>query len=264
MYRARFAITFWKIPKSTDGATRAKTPPKSPVLIHLRLYSCIRNPGQLGGQLELAVPGYSRKNSTCICKNLQVRVEFFLKITAVCHTSTSGTAVLQYLYLYLYLYLNFDTSKIPHVKIRHVKITCTCTSTWPVLTHLYTGTVTRNVVIYRVSVWMPQAPSIWAMIRCGPGDEAAAPAKMAPRSPCPAATGSRPLASRFGRLRAWGSAGHFARPGGACDTCCRAVLLQYCLVSWKTAVEKFNQPKTQRLLNLVYYCFFLWTLTRVR
>ena len=34
---------------------------------------------------------------------------------------------------------------------------------------------------------MPQAPSIWAMIRCGPGGETAAPAKMAPRSPCPAA-----------------------------------------------------------------------------
>ena len=65
---------------------------------------------------------------------------------------------------------------------------------------------------------MPQARSIWAMIRCGPGGETAAPAKMAPRSPCPAAAGSRPSASRFGRLRAWGSAGHFARPGGAYDT----------------------------------------------
>ena len=56
------------------------------------------------------------------------------------------------------------------------------------------------------------------MIRRGPGGETAAPAKMAPRS--------RPgrfaplTACRFDRLRAWGSAGHFARPGGACDTCC--------------------------------------------
>ena len=31
--------------------------------------------------------------------------------------------------------------------------------------------------------WMPQARSIWAMIRCGPGGETVAPAKMAPRSP---------------------------------------------------------------------------------
>jgi hypothetical protein len=71
---------------------------------------------------------------------------------------------------------------------------------------------------------MPQAQSIWAMIRCGPGGETAAPAKMAPRSACPAAAGSRHLASRFGRLRAWGSAGHFARPGGACNTCRTRVL----------------------------------------
>jgi hypothetical protein len=69
---------------------------------------------------------------------------------------------------------------------------------------------------------MPQARSIWAMIRRGPGGETAAPAKMAPRSPYPAVAGSRPSVSRFGRLRAWGSAGHFARPGGACDTCCTA------------------------------------------
>jgi hypothetical protein len=43
MYRTRFAITFWKILKSTDGATRAKTPPKSPVLIyvHLRLLTVL-------------------------------------------------------------------------------------------------------------------------------------------------------------------------------------------------------------------------------
>jgi hypothetical protein len=51
-----------------------------------------------------------------------------------------------------------------------------------------------------------------------PGDETAVPARMATQSPCPAAAGSRPSASRFGRLRAWGPAGYFARPGGACDT----------------------------------------------
>ena len=62
--------------------------------------------------------------------------------------------------------------------------------------------------------WMPQARSIWAMIRCGPGGETAAPAKMAPRSPCPAAAGSRPSAfasaafghgDRLGILRVQGA-----------------------------------------------------------
>ena len=38
MYRTRFAITFEKLPKSTDGATRAKYPVDTPVLTHLRLY----------------------------------------------------------------------------------------------------------------------------------------------------------------------------------------------------------------------------------
>jgi hypothetical protein len=39
--------------------------------------------------------------------------------------------------------------------------------------------------------------SIWAMIRCGPSGETAAPAKMGARSPCPAAAapGLRPIAS---------------------------------------------------------------------
>jgi hypothetical protein len=77
---------------------------------------------------------------------------------------------------------------------------------------------------YDLSVWIPQAQSIGAMIHRGLGGETAAPAKMATRSPCPAAAGSRPSASRFGRLRAWWLAGHFARPGGACDTCCTQVL----------------------------------------
>jgi hypothetical protein len=71
---------------------------------------------------------------------------------------------------------------------------------------------------------MPQARSIWAMIRCGPGGETAAPAQMAPRSSCPVAAGSRPSASRFGCLRAWGSAWNFARREGGCDTCCTRVL----------------------------------------
>jgi hypothetical protein len=71
---------------------------------------------------------------------------------------------------------------------------------------------------------MSQAQGIWAMVRCGPGGETAAPAKMASRSSCPVAAGSQPSASRFGRLRVWGSAGHFARPRGACDTCCTRVL----------------------------------------
>jgi hypothetical protein len=38
MYRRRFAITFEKLPKSTDGATRAKYPVDTPVLTHLRLH----------------------------------------------------------------------------------------------------------------------------------------------------------------------------------------------------------------------------------
>ena len=61
---------------------------------------------------------------------------------------------------------------------------------------------------------MPQARSIWAMIRCGPGGETAAPATMAPRYPCPAAAGSRPSAfasaafghgDRLGILRVQGA-----------------------------------------------------------
>ena len=81
-----------------------------------------------------------------------------------------------------------------------------------------------------LSVWMPQAPSIWAMIRCGPGGETAAPAKMAPRSKWP----SLPAWS----LRSFNNglslrpppgmgAGHFPRPGGACDTCCNAYSVPY-------------------------------------
>ncbi len=81
--------------------------------------------------------------------------------------------------------------------------TCTCTTTRPVLTHLYT--VTRNIVIYRSGCRRRQASGLWSVV--APAVRQQRPPKW-PRDPHALrrpAPGLRPLASA--------AFGHGDRPG---------------------------------------------------
>ena len=106
---------------------------------------------------------------------------------------------------------------------------------------------------------MPQARSIWAMIRCGPGGETAAPAKMAPRSPYPAAAGSRPSAfasaafghgDRLGILRVQGALVihvvlHNNNTGGTGTAVLQCTLQYFCSIGQyqRLVPTRFERPR---------------------